>query len=302
MEEDFPRVVFTRERHRDDRRRRRLPLRALPRHRGQLKRRMAWAAEEPGFAQAALERNRLRAVRSLLARQRISNEAVGTLDAIAVAVEERDADANAQVFQVRDGVLSDGQSFYVLNAPSSSTSTTSRPTTASATRALRRCPTSSSSTPAGASSRARSRRCRASASAAWWSSRWPSGSRSSTSRARGAPCGSPTTPPCSSSSSASATRRTASRSTHHRVRRDREMTESIFDGQAGIGPARKPSPAQALRLARERAGGLAARSSRRFRASPARSRASCTRRSTRRGAEPARRREIHADRSPRPTR
>ena len=55
-------------------------------------------------------------MRSLLERQRISNEAVGTLDAIAVAVEERDADANAQVFQVRDGVLSDGQSFYVLNA------------------------------------------------------------------------------------------------------------------------------------------------------------------------------------------
>nr|MBA2794434.1 excinuclease ABC subunit C [Thermoleophilaceae bacterium] len=58
-------------------------------------------------------RNRLRAVRSLLERQRISNEAVGTLDAIAVAVE--DADANAQVFQVRDGVLSDRQSFYLLN-------------------------------------------------------------------------------------------------------------------------------------------------------------------------------------------
>ena len=42
-------------------------------------------------------------MRSLLERQRIANEAVGTLDAIGVAAEG--ADANAQVFQVRDGVL-----------------------------------------------------------------------------------------------------------------------------------------------------------------------------------------------------
>ena len=53
-------------------------------------------------------------MRSLLERQRISNEAVGTLDAIAVAAE--DTDANAQVFQVRDGVLADRQSFYLENA------------------------------------------------------------------------------------------------------------------------------------------------------------------------------------------
>jgi excinuclease ABC subunit C len=79
----------------------------------QLELRMEQASEEQRFEQAALERNRLRAVRSLLERQRISNEAVGTLDAIAVAVEE--TDANAQVFQVRDGVLSDRQSFYLLN-------------------------------------------------------------------------------------------------------------------------------------------------------------------------------------------
>jgi excinuclease ABC subunit C len=79
----------------------------------QLKRRMEQASGDQRFEQAALERNRLRAVRSLLERQRISNEAVGTLDAIAVAVEE--TDANAQVFQVRDGVLSDRQSFYLLN-------------------------------------------------------------------------------------------------------------------------------------------------------------------------------------------
>ena len=52
-------------------------------------------------------------MRSLLERQRISNESVGSLDAIAVATEE--TDANAQVFQVRDGVLADRQSFYLDN-------------------------------------------------------------------------------------------------------------------------------------------------------------------------------------------
>ena len=58
-------------------------------------------------------RNRLRAVRSLFERQRVANESVGTLDVIAVAVEG--TDANAQVFQVRDGVLADRQSFYLEN-------------------------------------------------------------------------------------------------------------------------------------------------------------------------------------------
>jgi excinuclease ABC subunit C len=73
--------------------------------------RAAAAAEE--FEQATLERNRLRAVRSLLERRRVANESVGTFDAIAVALEGRDA--NAQVFQVRDGVLSDRHSFYLSN-------------------------------------------------------------------------------------------------------------------------------------------------------------------------------------------
>jgi excinuclease ABC subunit C len=71
------------------------------------------AAEAQEFEQAAMYRNRLKAVRSLLERQRISNSAVGTLDAIAVAAEG--TDANAQVFQVRDGVLADRQSFYLDN-------------------------------------------------------------------------------------------------------------------------------------------------------------------------------------------
>jgi excinuclease ABC subunit C len=75
---------------------------------------MKKAAAEQEFEQAAQYRNKLKAVRSLLERQRISNEAVGTLDAIAVAGEG--TDANAQVFQVRDGVLADRQSFYLENA------------------------------------------------------------------------------------------------------------------------------------------------------------------------------------------
>jgi excinuclease ABC subunit C len=74
---------------------------------------MQAAADAQEFEQAALYRNRLKAVRSLLERQRIVGD-VGTLDAVAVAAE--DTDANAQVFQVRDGVLADRQSFYLENA------------------------------------------------------------------------------------------------------------------------------------------------------------------------------------------
>ncbi len=77
----------------------------------ELRMKAASAAEE--FEQAALERNRLKAVKSLLERQRVANESVGTLDAIAIATDG--TDANAQVFQIRDGVLSDRQSFYLAN-------------------------------------------------------------------------------------------------------------------------------------------------------------------------------------------
>jgi excinuclease ABC subunit C len=75
--------------------------------------RMRAAAAVEEFEQATLERNRLRAVHSLLERRRVANESVGTFDAIAVAIDGREA--NAQVFQVRDGVLSDRQSFYLSN-------------------------------------------------------------------------------------------------------------------------------------------------------------------------------------------
>jgi excinuclease ABC subunit C len=78
-----------------------------------LEEKMHQAARDQEYEQAALERNRLNAVKSLLERQRVANEAVGNLDAVAIA--SNGTDANAQVFQVRDGVLSDRQSFYLSN-------------------------------------------------------------------------------------------------------------------------------------------------------------------------------------------
>jgi excinuclease ABC subunit C len=78
-----------------------------------LQQRMQEAAAVHEFEQAAIERNRLQAVRSLLERQRVANEAVGSIDAVGVA--SSGTDANAQVLQVRDGVLSDRQSFYLAN-------------------------------------------------------------------------------------------------------------------------------------------------------------------------------------------
>ena len=75
---------------------------------------MRQAAAEQRYEDAARERNRLNAVHRLLERQRVSIDTGGTFDAIAVAVNE--GEANAQVLQVRDGVLSDRQSFYLDNA------------------------------------------------------------------------------------------------------------------------------------------------------------------------------------------
>ncbi len=74
---------------------------------------MQQAAAEQRYEDAARERNRLEAVRRLLERQRVAVDQGGTFDAIAIAVAE--GDANAQVLQVRDGVLSDRQSFYLDN-------------------------------------------------------------------------------------------------------------------------------------------------------------------------------------------
>jgi excinuclease ABC subunit C len=78
-----------------------------------LEKRMHYASGERDYEQATVERNRLQSVRALLERQRVSEGGAGTYDAVAVAVEA--TEANAQVFQVRDGVLSDRQSFYLEN-------------------------------------------------------------------------------------------------------------------------------------------------------------------------------------------
>ena len=78
-----------------------------------LERKMYFAAGERDYEQATVERNRLQAVKALLERQRVAEGGAGTYDAVAVAVEG--TEANAQVFQVRDGVLSDRQSFYLEN-------------------------------------------------------------------------------------------------------------------------------------------------------------------------------------------
>ncbi len=74
---------------------------------------MEAAAAAQEFERAALHRDRLKAIRSLFERQRVAGGTVGTADLIGVAVEG--ADANAQVFQVRDGILAERQSFYLEN-------------------------------------------------------------------------------------------------------------------------------------------------------------------------------------------
>lgn len=74
---------------------------------------MEEAAAAQEFERAALHRDRLKAIRSLFERQRVAGGSVGTADLIGVAVEGEDA--NAQVFQVRDGILAERQSFYLEN-------------------------------------------------------------------------------------------------------------------------------------------------------------------------------------------
>jgi excinuclease ABC subunit C len=74
---------------------------------------MEAAAVAREFERAALHRDRLKAIQSLFERQRVAGGSVGTADLIGVAAEG--ADANAQVFQVRDGILAERQSFYLDN-------------------------------------------------------------------------------------------------------------------------------------------------------------------------------------------
>jgi excinuclease ABC subunit C len=78
-----------------------------------LEKQMEVAAAAQDFEAAAAFRDRLQSVRSLFERQRVSGSNVGTADLIGVAAEG--TDANAQVFQVRDGILAERQSFYLEN-------------------------------------------------------------------------------------------------------------------------------------------------------------------------------------------
>jgi excinuclease ABC subunit C len=79
-----------------------------------LERKMAEAASEEEFERAAVYRDRLEAVRSLMQRRSVASESLESADLIGVAVEG--ADANAQVFQVRDGILAERHGFYLANA------------------------------------------------------------------------------------------------------------------------------------------------------------------------------------------
>ncbi len=78
-----------------------------------LEAKMAEASAAEEYERAALYRDRLTAVRSMMERQRVAGDGVGTADLIGVAVEG--ADANAQVFQVRDGLLAERHGFYLDN-------------------------------------------------------------------------------------------------------------------------------------------------------------------------------------------
>ncbi len=78
---------------------------------GDLETKMEEASEAQDFERAALFRDRLNAVRSMMERQQVAGGSLGSADLIAVAVEG--SDANAQVFQVRDGVLAERQGFYL---------------------------------------------------------------------------------------------------------------------------------------------------------------------------------------------
>ena len=72
---------------------------------------MELAALSQEYERAGVARDRLSAIRHLMQRQWATNEAVGTVDVLGVAV--RDDAANVQVLQVRDGVMQDRQSFFL---------------------------------------------------------------------------------------------------------------------------------------------------------------------------------------------
>jgi excinuclease ABC subunit C len=78
---------------------------------GDLEEKMQEASEAQDFERAVLFRDRLNAVQKMMERQQVAGGSLGSADLIGVAVEG--GDANAQVFQVRDGVLAERQGFYL---------------------------------------------------------------------------------------------------------------------------------------------------------------------------------------------
>ena len=78
-----------------------------------LERKMSEAAVDEEYERAAVYRDRLEAVRSLMERRSVAGDSLESADLVAVAVEG--AEANAQVFQVRDGALAERHGFYLAN-------------------------------------------------------------------------------------------------------------------------------------------------------------------------------------------
>jgi excinuclease ABC subunit C len=75
--------------------------------------RMREAAERREYEEAALFRNRIAAVKQSIDRNRLDSTSMGMVDLIAIASDG--VEANAQVFQVRDGILADRKSFHLDN-------------------------------------------------------------------------------------------------------------------------------------------------------------------------------------------
>ncbi len=78
-----------------------------------VERKMKEASDAEEFERAAIYRDRLDAVRSLMQRRSIASDSHENADLIGVAVDG--PDANAQVFQVRDGILAERHGFYLAN-------------------------------------------------------------------------------------------------------------------------------------------------------------------------------------------
>jgi excinuclease ABC subunit C len=79
----------------------------------ELDERMRDAAERREYEEAALYRNRIHAVKESIDRNRLDTSSLGMVDLVAIATAG--SEANAQVFQVRDGILADRKSFHLDN-------------------------------------------------------------------------------------------------------------------------------------------------------------------------------------------